>query len=502
MGKGRAVLERSALGRDAIVEAGLAILDRAGLTGCTCPAVADHLGVKPEDIAQHFSSRDDLLSAISRALLDSDSAGDEGDGWRTVLTQRAARRRQAMLSRRDGPLLFAHVAAQRSANEVDGSERIEHLVAAAVDHFTLGYCLMEQAGGSLVSQGDFDEQLSLLLAGADAQTRGDGRSDEGEWQSRFQSRLWSFLRDARESANISFARTTQLNELDRRILLLIQAQGGMTLAAISMACGVDKAQVSRAIKRMDESEFLLRNGIRSPIQLSVNGKQLADLLLRRADLRNRELTFGVSDEELQILSEVLDTLLSRAIMLFEQERKQAAAHHRQEPVDFQDLVDEGLPGENGVAVVRSRILPPFVTLCSYVLRGGALAHKRQTGLSNFESWVMSEICRNPPISWPQLVVALSRDQSQAGRTVNHLIEIGLIERSGRPGRRHGFFAPTQKGLEISEIINSTAVRRSEFLFQGIAAPQLNAFKKAFETLAHNAEVQLAREKAIQDLERS
>lgn len=494
MGKGRAVLERSALGRDAIVEAGLAILDRAGFAGCTCHAVADHLCVTPEDIAAHFASRNELLSAISEAMLGASGDEDLELGWRAHVQQRGTRYRQAMLSRRDGPLVFAHVAAQRP--------RIEDVMTAAVDHFTLGYCLTEQVGGSLVSQGDFHEQLNLLLSAADVGTRGDGHPDEGEWQSRFQARLWSFLRDARESANISFARTTQLNELDRRILLLIQAQGGMTLAAISMACGVDKAQVSRAIKRMDESDLLSRDGIRSPIQLSANGRQLADLLLRRADVRNRELTFGVSDEELQTLSVVLDTLLSRAIMLFEQERKQAAAHHRQEPVDFQDLVDEGLPGENGVAVVRSRILPPFVTLCSYVLRGGALAHKRQTGLSNFESWVMSEICRNPPISWPQLVVALSRDQSQAGRTVNHLIDIGLIERSGRPGRRHGFFAPTRKGLEMSEIIESTAIRRSEFLFQGIPETQLKAFRTAFETLAHNAEVQLAREKAIQELDRS
>jgi DNA-binding MarR family transcriptional regulator len=270
-----------------------------------------------------------------------------------------------------------------------------------------------------------------------------------------------------------------------------------------MSNGVDKAQVSRAIKRMSEIALVTRGGIRSPIRLSHSGRQLADRLLRQAELRNRELTFGITDDQLVSLFGVLDTLLSRAVTLFEQERKLSAANQKQtEPVDFQDLVDDGLPDENGIAVDRSRILPPFITLCSYMLRGGALAHKRKTGLSNFESWVLVEVCRESPISWPQLVIALSRDQSQAGRTVNHLIDIGLIERTGKPGRRHGFFGPTEEGRRICEIINETAMKRSEFLFQGIAAPQLDGFMTAFEMLSHNAEVQVAREKAIQEMDRS
>jgi DNA-binding MarR family transcriptional regulator len=509
MTKGRAALERPTLDRGVIVSAGLEVLDCAGLDACTPELLAEHMQVEAADLALQFPTRDALLTAVADELLrlegDEPSSGD----WQTILLERASRWRRAMLSRREGALLFGHLAARSSGGaqgagislDMTGLAPSRHLVLA-LEHLTIGYALVEQSGeGAVADQGDFEGQVNLLLSVASPAVLEGAEAAGSDWQSRFQARLWAFLRDARESANISFARTTELNELDRRILLMLEAQGGMTLAAISMACGVDKAQVSRAIKRMDELQLLTRSGIRGPIRLSAGGKQLAERLLRHADLRNRELTFGISDGELRTLSTVLDTLLSRAIALFEQERKQAAANQRQETVAFQDLVNEGLPGENGVNVVRTRVLPPFVTLCSYVLRGGALAHKRQTGLSNFESWVMSEICRNPPISWPQLVLALSRDQSQAGRTINHLIGVGLVERSGRPGRRHGFFAPTAKGLEISEIVESTAVRRSEFLFQGIPAAQLEVFMAAFETLAHNAEVQLAREKAIRELER-
>lgn len=515
MKSGKAVLDRfgAGLDKDAIVGAGLVVLDRQGLAACTLETVAARLRVEASRILPQFPRREEMLAAMAQEIVRSLPVGAPADGWRAQLAQRAQAGRSAMRSRRDAALLFAHMPPgfPIGGPAIDG---IAALCAAGfplpdaraalmlIDRFVIGWALAEQCQpDGADSPGDFDRQLDIVLSGIAAALPSGLRGPRDDRQSRFQSRLWMLLRDARESANIAFARTAHVNELDRRILLLLHTQGGMTLASISMACGTDKAQVSRAIKRMGEVSLLLRGGIRSPIRLSASGKQLAERLMRQAELRNRELTFGVSDDQLETLSGVLDTLLGRAITLFEQERKQAASHQRQETVDFQDLVAEGLPGENGVAVDRSRVLPPFVTLCSYMLRGGALAHKRQTGLSNFESWVMAEICRNPPVSWPQLVLALSRDQSQAGRTVNHLIEIGLVERTGRPGRRHGFFAPTEEGRRVSQIIGETAVRRSEFLFQGIPAPQLDSFMASFETLARNAEVQLAREKAIQEMDR-
>jgi DNA-binding MarR family transcriptional regulator len=515
MNSSKAALERFGAGLDkaAIVAAGLAVLDREGLAGCTIDAVAERLRAKPTDILQHFSDRGDMLVALGCEMARVAPVLLPAESWREQLVQRAAAGRQAMLSRRDGSQLFAQLPAMFPMGG-SGFDCVPALCAAGftladaraavllVDRFTVGWTMTEQSRPDVADlQGRFEDQLDIVLAGVAAAQPMGLATRRDDRQSRFQSRLWVFLRDARESANISFARTAHVNELDRRILLLLQAQGGLTLAAISMACGIDKAQVSRAIKRMGEVSLLARSGIRSPIRLSTPGRQLAERLLRQAELRNRELTYGISDEQLGTLCDVLDTLLSRAITLFEQERKLSATNQRPEPVDFQDLVDEGLPGENGVAVDRSRVLPPFITLCSYMLRGGALSHKRQTGLSNFETWVMSEVCTNPPISWPQLVLALYRDQSQAGRTVNHLIENGLVERTGRPGRRHGFFAPTEEGKRISGIIRETAVRRSEFLFQGIPAAQLETFMAAFETLAHNAEVQVARERAIQEMDR-
>lgn len=506
------VNKQMGIDREAIIGAALTMLDRQGLAACTPDAVATMLQIGPDELAQHFAGQRDLHIAMGEAIAQAPIDGP-ATGWRETLTRRAIAGRHAMLSRRDGGLLFASLPPLLAMGGT-GVDCVPALCAAGfsladarsalmlVDRFTIGWTLAEQGQPELAdSQNSFEGQLEIVLAGVAAALPGGLSTRRDERLSRFQESLWVFLRDARESANISFARTAHVNELDRRILLLLQAQGPKTLAAISTANGVDKAQVSRAIKRMSEVSLLARTGIRSPIRLSSAGRQVAEKLLRLAELRNRELTFGISDEQIVTLFRVLDTLLARAIALFEQERKFVAANQGLEHVDFKDMVEEGLPDDDGVAIDRSRVLPPFITLCSYMLRGGALSHKRQTGLSNFENWVHTEVCRNPPISWPQLVLALYRDQSQAGRTVNHLIDMGLVARTGKPGRRHGFFAPTVEGQRIFEILEETARKRSEFLFQGITGEQLDSFMASFDILSHNAEVQVARERAIREMDR-
>ncbi|OJY69604.1 MAG: hypothetical protein BGP16_07525 [Sphingobium sp. 66-54] len=511
MENGKAMLEIPGMEaeRDKIAAAALAVLDEAGLEQCGAAAVSARLGVPQAVVERLFPAPEDLFGAMAQRIAADVPGATGGEGWHGRLAHRAVAGRQAMLSRRDGSRLFARLPLPLPLGDGtidmlrDAGASVGQAEAALglVDHLTLGAALAEQSGVVPADpQEAFERQLDLALRGIAAML--DARGPRDERRSNFQSRLWVFLRNARESANIAFARTVHINELDRRILLLLQARGDMTLAAISTSNGVDKAQVSRAIKRMSDVSLVTRGGIRSPIRLSQSGRHLAEKLLRQAELRNRELTFGVTDDQLVILFGVLDTLLSRAVALFEQERKRSAGSQRQtEQVDFQDLVNEGLPGDNGIAVDRSRLLPPFITLCSYMLRGGALAHKRRTGLSNFETWVMNEICRQPPISWPQLVLALYRDQSQAGRTVNQLIERGLVERSGRPGRRHGFFGPTEAGRQIHDILTETVATRSEFLFQGIDEDRLDTFMSAFDILFRNAEVQVAREKAIQEMDR-
>src|SRR5690606_14751501 len=206
--------------------------------------------------------------------------------------------------------------------------------------------------------------------------------------------------------------------------------GAMAPAGISAATGVDKAQVSRSVKRLLELELVERGQIRSPIALTRKGTSLTDRLLRLSELRNRELTFDVGDDELAEFIAVVEVLLDRSVQLYDREREISGARGQAE-VDFRAAygIEERRAGEK-IVVDRARLTSPLFTLMAYFSRSGALTFKRLTGLSNFEAWVLSEISYDAPTDWPRLVAALQRDHSQAGRTVNNLIDQGLVRREG------------------------------------------------------------------------
>jgi len=315
-----------------------------------------------------------------------------------------------------------------------------------------------------------------------------------------QSELWQVLRMIRESAELSYTRELELIELDRRIMLLLHNAGPLVPAEISGAVGVDKAQVSRSVKRLLELEMLARNQIRAPLRLTDKGEGLSRRLLRLADLRNRELTFDITEAALQDFYDSVELLLDRAMLLYEQERDMAQAAGRQ----ADPLPTKGSqfprPGEK-IVIDRTRIISPLMTLSAYFSRSGALAYKRLTGLSTFEAFVMSEIGLNPPIEWSKLVRALGRDHSQAGRTVAALMDRGLIDRQGKPGRRHGQFLPSATGQELCAIIYKAGRDRSAFLMQPMDEERSARFFRTFYKLRKNADAQLQRERAFAELDR-
>ena len=316
-----------------------------------------------------------------------------------------------------------------------------------------------------------------------------------------QSELWQVLRKVRESGELSYAREQYLIELDRRILFRLYDRGPQVPADVSSAVGVDKAQVSRSVKRLLELRLIEREQIRAPLRLTRDGERLGKRLMRMADLRNRELTLDISDAELNEFFDTIEVLLERAVALYEQERELAqgpeGARNGEPPVKDWD----GKAGDK-VVIDRSRIVAPLLTLSAYFSRSGSLAFKRLTGLSSFEAFVLSEIGIDPPTDWATLVKALARDHSQAGRTVTALMKRGLVEREGKPGRRHGRFFPSEEGARLFEVIHEAGRQRSTFLLAPLAADQRARFLATFEKVRRNATSQLDRERAIAEIDRS
>ena len=357
--------------------------------------------------------------------------------------------------------------------------------------------------GAAVPPSAFGSRLELILNGIEASLDESvpGAPEPEAPPHVIQSELWQLLRKVRESAELAYAREQYLIELDRRILFLLQDRGPMVPADVSSAVGVDKAQVSRSVKRLLELRLVEREQIRAPLRLTRNGERLGKRLMRMAELRNRELTIDISDEELSDFYDTIEILLDRAMALYEQERGLAQgaipcrAGRCSVPVRDRD------PGGEKVTLDRSRVIAPLMTLSSYFSRSGSLAFKRLTGLSSFEAFVLSEIGMDPPIDWATLVSALARDHSQAGRTVNSLMQRGLIVREGKPGRRHGRFLPSPDGARLHSVIHEAGRQRSAFLLTPLVPEQRARFLATFDKIRRNATSQLDRERAFAEIDR-
>lgn len=418
-------------------------------------------------------------------------SGDERDtgaaGWRAILRRHAGR----FIGGATKPEPLAAKQLQRALGPLaDDALKIVEAYARGV----------AQASGGSEPPAEFANRLDIILNGIEASlgARPDDRAEAPPHV--IQSELWQILRRVRESAELSYAREKELIELDRRILFLLQSAGPLVPAEISSTVGVDKAQVSRSVKRLLELALVERGQIRAPLMLTREGEKLMKRMLRMAELRNRELTIEIGDDELTEFYATVEVLLDRAMALYEQERELAQGGGgkaaRAEPT--------GRTGDGRaekISVDRTRIVSPLMTLSSYFSRSGALAYKRLTGLSRFEAFVLSEIGMDPPVDWAALVHTLARDHSQAGRTVQSLIDRGLVRREGKPGRRHGRFYPTSEGARLHAVIHEAGRQRSAFLLAPLPADQRARFLGTFDKIRRNAVAQLERERAFAEIER-
>src|SRR5690606_6748629 len=150
-----------------------------------------------------------------------------------------------------------------------------------VDAYALG---ARQATSSDTGEAAFASRLDLILNGIatslPAASAAPGAAAEAPHM--IQSDLWQVLRKVRESAELSYSREQHLIELDRRLLFLLHSAGQLVPAEIAGAVGVDKAQVSRSLKRLLELQLVERQQIRSPLRLTREGERLSKRLLRMA----------------------------------------------------------------------------------------------------------------------------------------------------------------------------------------------------------------------------
>ncbi|MES2699994.1 MAG: MarR family winged helix-turn-helix transcriptional regulator [Pseudomonadota bacterium] len=433
------------------------------------------------------------------------SVGQSGSGiaaldWRRGLIDHALILRDGLLAARFGVQDLPQCQPDHCNAICSGLGPMAVEAVRIVEAYVIGAIARERGGlpaGKLPpAPPEFAARLNIILNGLEPARPDTGHAKPAS--SVIQSDLWQLLYKVRESAEMAYARELDLVELDRRILFLLHNVGPLVPAEISAAVGVDKAQVSRSVKRLLEIKMVEREQLRSPLSLTRKGQAHAERLLRLADLRNRELTFDIGDAELARFFAVIEKLLDQAVLLYEQERQLS---HGPETTQFPRpgaaVESEGSPDR--IVMDRSRIISPLMTLSSYFSRSGSLTFKRLTGLSSFEAWVLNEIGMSPPIDWHVLVERLDRDHSQAGRTVRALVERELVEREGGPGRRHGRFAPTPAGTKLFQAIQNASRQRSAFLLAPLSQAERDEFLATFDKIRRNAVIQLERERAYEEL---
>lgn len=430
-------------------------------------------------------------------------AGDEEElgGWRGHLLEYSLKLRSSLLTGQSDEVEFGESSrGYQSVSQALGPMASE--AVRIVEAYTVGACAKHNRGAAVGeiehAPREFVARVNIILNGLEPRAA-PAQEQAGSAPNVIQSELWQLLYKVRESAEMAYARELDLVELDRRILFLLHNVGPRVPAEISSGVGVDKAQVSRSVKRLLEIKMVEREQLRSPLRLTRKGANHSERLLRLAELRNRELTFDIGDQELSTFFTVIEKLLDQAVLLYEQERDLShGGEVRQFPRPGAAVESESRAGD-ALVLDRTRIISPLMTLSAYFSRSGSLTFKRLTGLSNFEAWVLNEIGRDAPIEWHTLVERLDRDHSQAGRTVKLLLERGLIEREGKPGRRHGRFSPSPAGQKLYETIQEASLQRSTFLMAPLSASEREQFLSTFDKIRRNAVVQLERERTFEEL---
>lgn len=151
-----------ALDREAVVRAGLELLDSEGLDGLTLRKIAAALDVKAPALYWHFQNKQQLLDEMATSMARSaaaaaDIADPDGDrSWQDLLRAQADGVRRMLLGHRDGARLFGGTAMTDAAPVVAGEPLLRALTSAGADLrtasaalrtmncFVLGFVLEEQ----------------------------------------------------------------------------------------------------------------------------------------------------------------------------------------------------------------------------------------------------------------------------------------------------------------------------------------------------------------------
>lgn len=150
---------------EAVVRAGLEILDEEGLDNITLRKIASRLGVQAPALYWHFKDKSDIIDDMAQAILKEGGIEDlvvpsDKGAWADWLTCTAHTLHKAMLSHREGGRIVAGATLRSKAMlhlKVTSTQVLHDagfdllrasLASETVSDYVWGYVIEEQAGGA------------------------------------------------------------------------------------------------------------------------------------------------------------------------------------------------------------------------------------------------------------------------------------------------------------------------------------------------------------------
>lgn len=489
--------------RSSVADAALEQMAKGGLDSVTLHTVASRLGEDVEAIARSFPDKQALRDAMAQRLFaDVPAQAGPGQGWQDWMRLRAKALRQTLLDHRDGSRLAADARGTVAGTEGMlmpllrdgfGGDRAREAVQT-LDRFVIGWCLDEaariersDASPRTAREMKFEFGLEALIAGL-AVTR--DQLPPAALRSRRRAvtmGIWALLRHVRQSALTDYRQLIDVTELERRLLMEIRGGSVSRSADMIAISGLDKAQVSRAVRRLDELGLVSRETMRGPLRLTPEGESLAEQIIVIALRRNGEIIAGIDPGDLADFIALAAEMTARAALLLEQEQTLA--------VPGGAVTAVAMPEAGSGPEQRMSVVPQLITLLAYLQRSGALMIRRVADISNFEWFVMSTVNERGPLTPASLIESVERDHSQARRTLRHLIKLGLVRQFTLPGRRGRMLQLTDEGKASAARLEDEGWQRDTILYGSIEPDRLDRFFAVLDILVKNAVAQLDREPA-------
>lgn len=306
-------------------------------------------------------------------------------------------------------------------------------------------------------------------------------------------RLFGLMRLIRESGLPRYEREIGYKEIHRHLIMMIGIGGGLSSQEIVAITGHEKAQVSRAIKPLEQQGLIERERLRAKLMLLPPGQTIFEQITAISRERDSILIAGIAAYDLKRFSQLAEQLKVQAAEIYADERRQSAEAGAISPCS-PSANAPAWPGGSAPQPPPNLITPRLHGLVAYIKRAAMLGCQRTHGLSHFQWHVLALIGAQKAMPLAQLILAIGRDKSQVGRTVQHLEEIGLLERFRPTRRRDILLQLSDRGAVVFAAMYEMAAQREELLWEGHDQVDRVFFASIVDRLKENARAMAAAEK--------